>query len=235
MIKEAIQYIVGLGNKEIKEVGSQNYSTGSLDIIYEPIVSPLKVRNLSGIVEYIQNDYDKQPPVMIHIESPTDVKLMSTFNRDKRRNVLVQAEALLPSIPFERFQNIEEFNILLQSCFVKNDDRDAILSIIGNIEEKTVKTTGDDGTSQNVVAKTGITTLTEVKLPNPVTLRPFRTFVEINQPACQFVFRMQDGPRAAIFEADCGAWKLQAIADIKAYLTVALEKEIKAERVVIIA
>jgi hypothetical protein len=172
---------------------------------------------------------------LIHIESPTEVRVLSTFNRDKRRNILVQAEALLPTIPFKNFISVEEFIILLQSCFVQSVDRDTLLKVVGNIKEDNVKTTGDDGISQSVTAKTGITAVADVKLPNPVTLKPFRTFVEISQPTCSFVFRMQDGPRAALFEADGGAWKLQAMADIKEYLTKSLEQEIKSERVVIIA
>ncbi|MDH6371791.1 hypothetical protein M2444_003590 [Paenibacillus sp. PastF-3] len=235
MLKEAFQYIVGLGNKEIKTVGEQTYATGNLELVAEATTTTLKVRNLSGIVEYIQNDYDSQPPVLIHIESPTEVRVLSTFNRDKRRNILVQAEALLPTIPFKNFISVEEFIILLQSCFVQSVDRDTLLKVVGNIKEDNVKTTGDDGISQSVTAKTGITAVADVKLPNPVTLKPFRTFVEISQPTCSFVFRMQDGPRAALFEADGGAWKLQAMADIKEYLTKSLEQEIKSERVVIIA
>ncbi|KGE18473.1 hypothetical protein [Paenibacillus wynnii] len=235
MLKEAFQYIVGLGNKEIKEVGTQKFSTGAFQLIQEATPSPLKVRNLSGIVDYIKNDYDGQPPVMIHIESPTEVKVMSSFNRDMNRNILVQAEALLPTIPFKQFINVEEFNILLQSCFVPNDDRATMLRIVGNIKEEQVRSTGDDGISQAVTTSGGVKIVSEEKVPNPVSLKPFRTFVEVPQPICDFVFRLQDGPRAALIEADGGAWKLQAMANIKDFLLVALEKEVKSDRVVIIA
>jgi len=36
--------------------------------------------------------------------------------------------------------------------------------------------------------------------------------------ASKFVFRMQNGPRAALYEADGGAWRLAAMKNIKAYL-----------------
>ncbi|MNI88466.1 hypothetical protein D3C73_1457690 [compost metagenome] len=110
-----------------------------------------------------------------------------------------------------------------------------MLRLVGNIKEQQIRSTGDDGISQAVTTSGGVKLVTDEKVPNPVQLKPFRTFVEVPQPVCSFVFRLQDGPRAAIFEADGGAWKLQAIASIKEYLYQALEDEIKDGKVVIIA
>jgi len=62
-----------------------------------------------------------------------------------------------------------------------------------------------------------------IKVPNPVVLAPFRTFREIAQPESKFVFRMQQGPRCALFEADGGAWRLEAMKRSKAYLEEELE------------
>ncbi|KHO31340.1 hypothetical protein OR63_10900, partial [Clostridium tetani] len=77
---------------------------------------------------------------------------------------------------------------------------------------------GDDGVSQAATIKTGVASVNEVKVPNPVVLAPFRTFPEIEQPESKFIFRMQSGPRAALFEADGGAWRNEAMIKIKAYL-----------------
>lgn len=235
MIKEAMQYIAGLANKEIKEVGGQMFSTGELEEIREATTTTLMVRSLSALIDYLKNNYDDLAPVMIHIESETEVRVVSAFNRDKRRNVLLQASALLPSISFERFMDVENFNILLQSCFVATPDSTAILRIVGNIQEETVSSVTDDGISQQVVAKNGVANVEKVKVPNPVSLKPFRTFIDIPQPECKFVFRMQSGPKAALFEADGGAWKLQAMASIKEHLNKELEKQIESGFVTIIA
>ncbi len=56
-----------------------------------------------------------------------------------------------------------------------------------------------------------------------VSLRPFRTFREIEQPESEFLFRMQSSgngvpPMCALFEADGGAWRMEAIARIKTFL-----------------
>lgn len=229
MLKNFVEYLLQLGNVRQEQIGSQIFTTQPVNLIRQPTPDALVVRNLSGLVDYLKSNYDNQPPVLVHVESPTTVNVYSTYNRDMQRNVLITAKALLPEIPFKQFLDAEQFNILLQSCFVPNDDRDALLAVIGNIQEQTVATIGDDGTSQSVTAKTGIATVGNVKVPNPVNLKPFRTFVEIHQPASQFIFRMRTGPQAALFEADGGAWKIDAIDEIKAYLTenLILEKEDK--------
>lgn len=54
------------------------------------------------------------------------------------------------------------------------------------------------------------------------TLRPYRTFREVEQPASEFVFRLRslngEVPWCALFEADGGKWKLDAVLKIKAWL-----------------
>ena len=87
--------------------------------------------------------------------------------------------------------------------------------------DESVKTYGDDGVSQQATVKSGVTSVASVKVPNPVTLKPFRTFAEAEQPESKFVFRMRkndDGVKAALIEADGGAWKVQAIQNIANYL-----------------
>ena len=75
--------------------------------------------------------------------------------------------------------------------------------------------------------KTGIASKGEAIVPNPVILQPYRTFVEVPQPYSQYIFRMKqdkyDGIQCALFEADGGAWKIEAMKEIKAYLEEQLE------------
>jgi len=189
---------------------------------------------LTGLVDYLRSNYDELDSVLVHVESPTEVSVYSTFSRDFERNHYIQASALLPVIPFGRFLDLEAFNILIQSCFVPNDDRANVLRIVGNVKEENVTTVGDDGVTQQVTAKTGIATVGNVLVPNPVRLKPYRTFVEVVQPESEFVFRMRSGPEAALFEADGGAWKLEAIQRIKEYLAEALAEQIANDFVTII-
>ncbi len=106
---------------------------------------------------------------------------------------------------------------------------------MGNVSEDNIRQTGDDGVSQAVTINQGIATKADVRVPNPVDLAPYRTFLEVEQPTSQFIFRMKDGPRGAIFEADGGAWRNQAIVNIREYLKEELAEEIEAGRITIIA
>ena len=56
-----------------------------------------------------------------------------------------------------------------------------------------------------------MTLVTGAKVPNPVILRPYRTFMEVTQPAISCVFRVRKGPELSLHEADGGEWRLFAM------------------------
>lgn len=235
MIREAFEYIVNLGQKEVVNVNGQSFSTGKLNLIEDPTPATILVHSLTGLVDYLKSEFDGKEPVMIHVKSPTVVDVFSGLNDNENRSKWITAEAMLPHFRFDSFQDTEEFNIKLQSCFVTNEDRDIMLKVVGNIKEDDVKTYGDDGVSQSVTAKTGVAQVGDVAVPNPVTLAPYRTFIEVDQPESNFVFRMRKGPACALFEADGGAWKNAAMNLISEYLADELVDLIEANRVHIIA
>jgi hypothetical protein len=103
-----------------------------------------------------------------------------------------------------------------------------ILALAGNLKAGREVTTQDDGVSQTATVKAGVTLVDTAKVPNPVPLKPYRTFIEVNQPESSFVLRLKQGyrenelPSIALFEADGGAWRLEAIQSIAQYLRTAL-------------
>ena len=81
------------------------------------------------------------------------------------------------------------------------------------------------GKSQATI-KRGLANVEDIIVPNPVKLQPFRTFHEVEQPEIEFVFRMKNGSSGvscALFEADGGAWKFNAVHSIAEYLKKELE------------
>lgn len=224
MIKEALQYIVGLGKTEIIDVKGQKYSTAKLNHIEELSPDSISISTLTGLVDYIKANVDEvEKTWLIQVVDHSNVRVLSPLRIDMSRGCFINTKAETPKITFNNFINTESFNIMLQSCFLESPDKTNILKVVGNIKEENVKTTGDDGISQTVTAKVGIAKVGEVVIPNPVTLVPFVTFVEIEQPEIKYVFRMQDGPRAALFESDGGAWRLRTMLKIKEYLRRELE------------
>lgn len=222
---------------ELANLAGVEYSSQPLHRINEATVEAIELNSLAGLVGYIQSGFDGQAyqSLMVHIESPTLVSVYSHLNRDLNRSVLIRAKALLPQFRFGSWHDAETFNISLQSMFVQNEDRATILKVVGNIRDENVTTFGDDGVSQQVQAKTGIATVENIKVPNPVILKPFRTFVEVAQPESAFVFRMRSGPECALFEADGGAWKVEAMDTVRDFLNQELQGRINSGDIVLIS
>lgn len=214
-------------------------TAGNVEEIYPKVFNaeePLVLNTLSGFVKYVQSNLDRQDEsLIIHVKNESAVYLKGLIAGDGSREKLAVAQAIIPKFDFNYFMDTEEFNIALQSKFVLNSDRQILLQVIGNISEENVKKTGDDGVSQAVTINQGVASKADVKVPNPVILAPYRTFLEVEQPESQFIFRMKDGPRGAIFEADGGAWRNQAIVNIREYLKEQLSEEVEAKRITILA
>ena len=127
----------------------------------------------------------------------------------------------------------------LQSCFQNNGDREAVAMLASNIVNNQQQEYSDDGITQQAVIKTGITTKQAALVPNPVHLVPYRTFLEVEQPASDFVFRISEGrggePVFKLVAADGGLWKAEAVDNIKKYLEDALDGIENREQITIIA
>ena len=220
--QEALEYLVNLGEERIPIVmlDQGTFTKASLSRVKEAKASVLTVSTLTGLVDYIKSDLDKLPEkLLIQVISPRKVALYSPLNADREREQYISAEAILPdNVVYDRFIGTEQFNIMLQSAFVDVGTKSALLKYTGLIQDEAVKTTGDDGVSQQVTVKTGVASVGQAIVPNPVELAPYRTFPEVEQPISKFIFRMQEGPRAALYEADGGAWRNKAILSIKEYL-----------------
>ncbi|MBC6300321.1 hypothetical protein [Listeria booriae] len=245
LTREAIQFIQESNIKpeeRLVELGDQLFAINADGDVKEikprAIIAEnrLCLNTLTGLVDYVKANLERiDKKLILRIKNPQEVLLEGLLEFDGSREELVHVGALLPQVLYGYFYGAEEFNISLQSKFTKTPDRDILLKVMGNVVEGDVKNVGDDGTSQSVVIKSGISSHAEAKVPNPVVLAPYRTFIEVEQPASPFIFRMQEGPCGAIFEADGGAWQNVAIQNVKNYLAVALEAEIEAGRITLIA
>lgn len=121
---------------------------------------------------------------------------------------------------------------MLRTAFASAGDRDILLKLAGNVVDETAVTAADDGVSQETTVRSGVASRAKVKLPNPVTLAPYRTFLEVEQVASPFLFRMHKGPSFSLHEADGGAWRMEAMARVKDWLVKAL---LPSERIIVLA
>ncbi|MBZ4301937.1 hypothetical protein LAJ58_11255, partial [Streptococcus pneumoniae] len=107
---------------------------------------------------------------------------------------------------------------MFQTNFIDDNDRGTLLEFASALKIENGAEIEDNGVSQVATVKTGVASLAKGKAPNPVTLRPYRTFSEVEQPASLFVFRIDKQANMALFEADGKRWVADAVGNIAAYL-----------------
>lgn len=224
MTRDALQYVVGLNTAEVLDINGGKYVDKNVHRVDKELrASAIQMNTLTSLVDYLKAGVDSMADKMlVQVVSPMKVRVLSMLDADRKREELVDVEAMIPDFEYGRYMGNERFIIALQSKFIANDDRALLLQFAGTVKDESIAQYGDDGVTQKATIKTGITSVGDAVVPNPVKLRPFRTFIEVEQPESAFVFRMRQaeghGVECAIFEADGGAWKNAAMKSIKEYL-----------------
>lgn len=225
----------------LKQEGELLLSTTALHQIHPdklPAPSALVITTLAGIVAYVRENRDKLDlaTLAVLVKSPDDVQVVGPLTGyNQQRFVYAQAKPEgLASFAFGQYHDLERAVIALRSQFTSQGDRDYLVGILGTVVADSGVTREDDGFTQSVTARAGIRLVGTTAVKPTVELAPFRTFTEVNQPSSDFVLRLQqqDGHsmKVALFEADGGAWRREAIARIRGWLVDALaEKESTAE------
>lgn len=242
MLKSLFEYVVGLSKANMVTIDGTVYTDKPLHLPEMPTIETLRTDNLSSIVNFIKHawdadlhDIDDTVQKIIHVEDAGKVNLYSSVcNECMDRQKFMKAEWAGNKFPFGQFMDAEKFNILLQTCFMETDDLKVIQQVVGNLRDEAVQNYGDDGVSQSVTIRTGIATVGQVRVPSPAKLRPYRTFLAVEQPASLFILRMREGGQCALFEADGGLWRETARQNIRNYFEYELEKMVSEHKVVIL-
>lgn len=229
MIKEALQYLMGLNKPNIESFGDLNYSDKALHIITPPMAGALQVQTLKGMTDAISEKFEvlDETHSLIHVVSPIEVNLIAAVSDEYgRRQLFVEADCggLLPKFNFGQFMTSEQFIISLQSLFVPGaGDVDYVIQTASSLTTENVATAQDDGISQKTSLRRGVVLKEDATIRARVKLAPYRTFTEVDQPVSEFLFRLRpvDGqiPQCALFEADGGKWRQDAMASVAAWLS----------------
>lgn len=243
-LKEALEYAVELREGQdviYEEEEKVFYDVSKAHLVeLDPIkrAETLTVNSLSGIIGYLKSNFrqlESKSKLLLHVESPTKVVIYSLLDKDRKRESLIQANALLDVFPYGRFMNSEDFIINVQSLIQRDLDAEAILACASSIRIEGGGDLIDNGISQTVTVKEGAATLTKAEVPSPAELRPYRTFLEVEQPSSPFVFRIDKIGNCALFEADGGIWKHTAMENIHEFLKNELSQFIQDGALTIIA
>lgn len=236
-IRDAIDYLVNLGEEaaepKVVEIAGKTYCTKNL-VRYgkEEMASPLTSCSLNSLLDYLSSRKDElREHMIIHVEGPTCVRLISGLTKERNRECLFEVHTNPNGFRFDHYYDQENFIINMQTAFEQTNETALILAVAGNVENKTVANYGDDGTSQKATISKGIAGKEDVIVPNPVSLRPYRTFLEVEQPESKFIFRIREdsngAPSFKLVEADGGLWKYAAVGRIKKYIELSLAENLR--------
>ena len=220
-----IDRILELGQIQRLFISDREYTDKKVVPALLPTPDPVKVKTLTAIKDYLTDNPDAllMGGTFAHIVSEDCVLISSALDGPfRQRHTYMAAVTLNPKFAFGQYYPVEGFILALQTGFVPDENVAKIIKIVGNLTDGKTTNFSDDGVSQQVTAKTSITRVDNVPVPSPVTLRPYRTFLEIEQPASPFIFRIKPGvnePACALFTADGEAWRTTAMISIKAWLT----------------
>ena len=122
--------------------------------------------------------------------------------------------------------------IALQTRFQQSTDFEYTMQLLSQITTGGKMTFNDNGVATTITTQKGVSLAANMTIKPIVTLRPYRTFHEVEQPDGLFLIRISE--RGITFtEADGGMWKLNARKTVKAFLQKNLVKEIEDGRVVV--
>ena len=238
MIQKALQYLVGLKDNQTYTINGKTYSDNALHLIEDERFyrKGLEFGSLDAIVKMIKTelpDYtDGTKPIFIRV---IDHKNVEVFTRpDDRERRLFPYSAKCSDADFrEGWREQQAAIIELRSRFIPTEDSEYLVDLISRINNEQGVQSNVNGVSQVVVTKQGVTLMGAETVKPRLSLQPFRTFREVNQPESDFILRLNEGGSVGLFEADGGIWKMEAKDNIKAYLEEHLHDEVESGVVIV--
>ena len=228
MIAEAIDKILKIAHPNIYHEGDKLYADREMVLLNDgkKHFSSVRMNGLPGLVTLIQKEAVKIAPVFVMVEGPTRVSAFTAADEDWQREPLYTVEA--ETTGFDRgYRTYEKFVIELRSRFVPNEGSQYLLDLLSRMDITERSTSEDNGVTQSVTVRQGVA-LKDAEMVKPiVSLIPYRTFFDVNQPESDFLVRVDRDGSIGLFEADGGMWQHAAKIFITEWLEVALAEEIK--------
>ncbi len=194
-----------------------------------PVATPmLSLTTLSGLVAAFSANVDgftDLGPSAVQVESFDSVALVSLKSDEwGRRHVWARAKSTEVNLfRFGEYLDPETFLITAQAGFMPIDGHYTnMLKLCSSLTAGNSVQVADDGYSQKVTISEGGVTRGEVELSPRVSLRPYRTFREVDPVESDFLlrFRAQKDalPHVALIPVDAGRWKTDTALMVRTWL-----------------
>ena len=227
MLKAAIEKIASMAENQVHEVNGAFYSDRPLTYVEPVKCRPrrIQVSSLESIVKLVKAEAEAVDllPIFIEVADYGQVNVFTTYDEDFSRNELYLARSDTPNFSFG-WKDHESAMIAVRSQFEQGAGTEYLLQLLSRITDESKVSSSDNGVSQTVEVRKGVSLLANEAIRPRVSLRPFRTFMEVEQPESEFLLRIREDGAIGLFEADGGMWKLKAKRTIKAYF----EEQLKA-------
>ena len=241
MLKEFIKHVQETALPEVKQIDGAEFALfhDHTEEVRSAIDHPdtLSLNSLDALIKMVKTEGLALDggPLYITIPDHLNVRCFASPEPCERWHRQLWYRVSAADVPGFRggYRDHEAAIIELRSMFAPNAGTDYLLDLLSRISKESAVTSSDNGVSQTVEARQGISLKAQVQIKPRVSLRPYRTFQEVEQPESEFLLRLNDNGDIGLFEADGGMWKLTARQTVKKYLEEALKEEIDAENVII--
>lgn len=237
MLKEALEYLIEQGERTFKSlvVGDTTYTNNAVYPV-KPVGSffpnVLKLSTLDALCtlaasEEVKKIKETASDLYAVIVSPSYIEFLTAPQGNlNERQLIASVSANIPDDMTGMFYPQSEFVLKLRTGMKKTDGLATAVEIISALQTTEDCKVEDNGLSQDVTVHKGVKSYVVGKIPESLDLQPYRTFAEVEQPESPFMLRIRDDFSCMIAPVDGGAWQLEAIKNVAAYLKDHMPKEV---------
>lgn len=232
MIAEALDWLKRYTGVEKITVDGREYVRSDYARVERPSVKTINLSTLQAVVDIIAGPLQNEASLWVHVDGAASVKVWGWLDPTYRTRELfaMATPAIVGKFQFGTWMPQDVFVTEAQAFFKEEKERDDMLRVVGNIRAAQAATLEDDGVTQRVSTAKGVTLSEMSELPNPVTLTPYVTFPEIDQPSRWYILRVtgggEDRVSLALFEIPDPLRDETAIEEIKTWLIKSLPEGI---------
>lgn len=234
MLKEFIEHIQKTTQPIIHQAGTRTFvvtGDGEAGELRASLDCPntLPLHSLDALVKLVRTEASRaESPLYITIPDHLTVRCFGQPQPDARYFRQFYYEAHATDVPGwgEKVQlGFEEAQIAMRTRFQETADTVYALKLLSDICCGAKVVYNDNGIATTVTTQKGVALQSNEQIRPIITLKPYRTFQEVEQPESIFLIRVNE--RGITFtEADGGMWKLKARQTVKAFLEEQLAEEV---------
>lgn len=241
MLKEFIEHIQKTTQPLVREVEGRTFvfPVDNAPVEVRPKMDrpdTLSLTSLDALVKMVRSEAtNTESPLYITIPTHLTARCFGQTSEKARYARQVYYEALATDVPGwedEVRMGFEEAQIALRTRFQETRDTLYALKLLSDISCGAKVVYNDNGIATTITTQKGIALQGADQIRPLITLKPYRTFQEVEQPESLILIRLNE--RGITFTvADGGMWKLKARETIKAFLEDKLSDLVEAGSVIV--